>query len=352
MNASVTVATARKIEISRPGGYDRLQVKEVPLPEPKAREVLVETRAIGVNFADVVVRMGLYSSAREYVGWPITPGFEYAGVVTEVGPEVTRVRPGDHVVGVTRFGAYASHVCVDESLVFPLPEGLPLREAGALLVMSLTAWYALCELCKLRPGMRVLVHSAAGGVGSALVQIAKIYGCQVFGVVGSPHKVSLVRELGADRVVDKSTQDLWAEARAFAPEGFDVVLDANGVETLKKSYAALRPTGRLIVYGFHSMLSPGRAKPNWLKLVWEFVRMPRFSPLQLTDDNRAVLAFNLSYLFDRQEEMQEGVTQILQWVREGKLRVPCVSEYPLDEVGQAHAALQSGQTRGKLVLVP
>jgi len=171
----------------------------------------------------------------------------------------------------------------------------------------------------------LLVHSAAGGVGSALVQIGKIYGCEVLGVVGSPHKVSLVQELGADRVVDKSSQDLWAEAKQFAPEGFDVVLDANGVETLRKSYASLRPTGRLVIYGFHSMLSPGRAKPNWLKLVWDFVRMPRFNPLRLTDDNRAVLAFNLSYLFDRTDEIQEGVGQILGWVRAGKLRATCVS---------------------------
>lgn len=352
MNASLTMNTSHTIEVRRPGGFERLELKETQLPRPGRHQVVVETRSIGVNFADCVVRMGLYASAREYVGWPIVPGFEFSGLVTEVGEGVSRVRVGDRVLGLTRFGAYAKHVCTDEDVVFPLPEELALREAGGLLVMALTAWYALCELCKLRPGMRLLVHSAAGGVGSALVQIAKIFDCSVLGVVGSEHKVQLVRELGADLVVDKSHENLWAEAKRFAPDGFDVVLDANGVETLRKSYAALRPAGRLVVYGFHTMLSPGRGRPSWLKLAWNFLRLPRYSPLALTNDNRSVLAFNLSYLFDRREEIQEGVGQILDWVRQGKLRVPHVTEYRFEDVARAHADLQSGKTRGKLVLVP
>lgn len=351
MNAVVQVDTARRIEVNRPGGFQSLVLREITRPKPNPRQVLVETQSIGVNFADCVVRMGLYSSARQF-GFPITPGFEFAGVVSEVGDAVGRVRPGDRVLGITQFGAYASHVCVDEDFVFPVPDNMSVTEAGALLVMSLTARYALCELCKLRPGMKVLVHSAAGGVGSALVQIAKIHGCSVLGVVGSGHKVDLVRQLGADEVVDKRAQDLWSEARRFAPEGFDVVLDANGVATLRQSYKALRPTGRLIIYGFHTMLSPGWGRPNWAKLAWDFVRLPRFNPLRLTDDNKAVMAFNLSYLFDRREEIQEGVGSILDWVQQGKLKVPCVAEYPFEEAGRAHADLQSGQTRGKLVLVP
>jgi synaptic vesicle membrane protein VAT-1 len=352
MNASLTVDTARKIEVRRPGGFDKLELKETSRPRPEPQQVVVETRAVGVNFADCVVRMGLYPSAQEYVGWPITPGFEFSGIVSEVGEKVSRVQPGDRVLGVTRFGAYTSHACTDEDLVFPLPDNLSFSEAGGLLVVSLTAWYALGELCKLRPGMRLLVHSAAGGVGSALVQIGKIHGCSVMGVVGSAHKVPLVRELGADHVVDKSAQNLWEEARRFAPEGFDVVLDANGAATMKRSYGALRPTGRLVIYGFHTMLSPGRGKPNWLKLAWDYVRLPRINPLHLTNDNRSVLAFNLSYLFDRREEIQEGVGQILEWVRQGSLRVPRVAEYGFDEVAKAHADLQSGKTQGKLVLVP
>ncbi len=342
----------QKVVIRRPGGFDRLEIVSEPDPVPGPGEVLIESAAIGVNFADCVVRMGLYKSAKEFVGWPITPGFEVSGTVRAVGPGVTRFAVGARVVGLMRFGAYASVVTVPENQVFAVPERLSFEEAGALPVASLTAWYALCELAKLRPGMSLLVHSAAGGVGSALVQIAKIHGCRVFGVVGSAHKVELVRSLGADVVVDKSRQDLWAEARKFAPGGFDVVLDANGVETLRKSYRALAPAGRLVVYGFHTMLSRGSGRRNWLKLAWTFLRTPRFDPLDMTDQNRAVLAFNLSYLFSRTDELPAILEQLVGWVNSGQLRVPSVKAYPLERVADAQRDLQSGTTTGKLVLVP
>lgn len=343
---------SQKVLVRRAGGFERLELVPEPLPVPGPREVLVASESIGVNFADCVVRMGLYPSAKEYVGWPITPGFELAGRVVAVGSEVTRLRVGARVLAVVRFGAYATEVVAPEEQVFELPDSLSTSEAGGFAVASLTAWYALSELCKLRPGMNLLVHSAAGGVGGALVQMAKIHGCRVLGVVGSPHKVEYVRALGADHVVDKSATSLWDEARRFAPGGFDVVLDANGVETLKQSYRALAPAGRLVVYGFHSMLSRGSGRRNWLKLAWTFLRTPRFDPLQMTDGNRSVLAFNLSYLFSRTDELPAIMAELLGWVGKGQLRVPEVTEYDFERVRDAHRDLQSGTTRGKLVLVP
>ncbi len=338
--------------VRRPGGFSHLEIETQDLPQPGPREVLIASESIGVNFADCVVRMGLYQSAKEFVGWPITPGFEVAGRVLAVGSEVTRHRVGERVLAVVRFGAYAMEVVAPEDQVFALPASVSTRDAGALPVASLTAWYALCELCKLEPGMNVLVHSAAGGVGSALVQIAKLKGCRVLGVVGSTHKVALLRELGADVVVDKSREDLWAEAKRFAPQGFDIVLDANGVETLRKSYKSLAPAGRLVVYGFHSMLSRGSGRRNWLKLAWTFLRTPRFDPLDMTDRNRAVLAFNLSYLFSRTSELPRIMSELMGWVESGKLRVSAVTEYDFERVADAHRDLQSGTTTGKLVLVP
>src|SRR5215475_7963710 len=159
----------QKVVVHSAGGHDRLRIEEHPAPEPGPSEVLVETRSIGVNFADLVVRMGLYESAKKYVGWPITPGFECAGRVLRVGPGVTDLAPGDEVVALVRFGAYATHVVAPRAQVFRRPEKLDLISAGAFFVVHLTAWYALAELCRMRPGRRVLVHSAAGGVGLALV---------------------------------------------------------------------------------------------------------------------------------------------------------------------------------------
>lgn len=323
----------RKVVIRRPGGYDRLEVEEAPDPVPGPDETLVEVEAAGVNYADCISRMGLYESAKEYVGWPITPGFEVAG---------------GGVLAVTRFGGYASKLVVPSHQVFPIPEGWDVFQAAGFPTVFLTAWYALFRCAAPRKGARLLVHSAAGGVGSALVQLGRIAECEVVGVVGSSHKVDAPRELGADRVIDKSREDLWDAAGG----GYDAVFDANGVATLRGSYRALRPTGRLVVYGFASMMPRGRGRPNWLKLGWDWLRTPRFDPIRLVNENKSVLAFNLSYLFGEREFLVEAMGELLAWAAEGRLRPPAVTRYPLDEVARAHRDLESGTTVGKLVLVP
>ena len=340
----------RRVVIERAGGHDRLEIREQPDPTPGPGEVRVRTEAIGVNYADCMVRMGLYESAKEYVGWPITPGFEFAGVVDEVGEGVNEVEQGQRVFGVTRFGAYSSHVVTPAALVLPVPHNLTTAQAGGVLVVFLTAWYALCELVRLRPGQKVLVHSAAGGVGGALVQLAGRAGCQVTGIVGASHKLAGVRELGADHVVDKSKEPLWDRVGQLVPSGFDVVLDANGAETLQNSYRHLAPGGKLVVYGFHGMLPRSRGKPSYLKLAWNLFRIPRFHPLRMTNDNRSVLAFNLSYLFDQVTVFQEATTQLSDWLEAGEIRPLPVTEYDFHDVARAHQDLESGRTTGKLIL--
>lgn len=340
----------KKILIRKPGSYDRLEIVEEAPPKPGTGEVLVRVCAAGVNYADCVVRMGLYASAKEYVGWPITPGFEFSGTVEAVGSGVTKFSVGQEVFGVTRFGAYASHIAVEERLLFALPRQLSLVEAAGFPTVFLTAWYPLYELLKLRPGQSVLVHSAAGGVGGALLQLAKLAGCRTVGVVGASHKVATARSLGADEVIDKSRQDLWQTVHRLQPSGFDVVLDANGPETLRKSYQSLAPAGRLVIYGFHSMLPRQGGRPNWMKLAKDYLKTPRFNPLTLTNDNKSILAFNLSYLFDRTEILHDGMNDLLKWLSEGGIKPLPVKEFAFEQVKDAHRALESGQTVGKLVL--
>lgn len=343
----------RKVVIHGPGGYGRLQVEQHPDPTPGPGEVLVSTRAIGVNFADCIVRMGLYKSAREYVGWPITPGFDFAGVVAGLGEGVTSVAVGDDVFGVTRFGAYSTHVAVPVSQILARPSRLTVLEAGAFPTIYITAWYALQRLGRVRPGQDVLVHSAAGGVGGALVQLAKRAGARVVGVVGGAHKVAIAREHGADVVIDRSTQDLWAEASAATPGGYRIVLDANGVATLQDSYRHLAPQGRLVVYGFHTMFARGGPGfPNPFRLAWGWLRTPRFNPLDLTSENRSVMGFNLSFLFSEQQLLQEAMADLLSGLEDGSVRPPPIQTFSLSEVAQAHRAIESGTTVGKLVLVP
>lgn len=340
-----------KIVVSRPGGFRQLRLEAHASTPVAAGEVRVSTRAIGVNFADCVVRMGLYKSAREMIGFPITPGFEFAGVVDAVGDGVTDLAIGDPVFGVSLFGAYASEVVTPRELVRPLPPGLGMLEAGSFSVVFLTAWYALFQLGQLKPGERVLVHSAAGGVGSAACQLASAAGAHVVGVVGSAHKVEAARQNGAAEVIDKSREDAFVAARRAAPRGYDMILDANGARSLKKSYDQLAATGRLMVYGFHTFLAHG-GLPNFFKIAWQYLVTPRFNPVEMVDRNVSIHCFNLSYLFEKRFMFELAMNDLCGQLATGKIRPLAAESYALAEAPAAHKALQSGKTVGKLVLLP
>ena len=340
----------RKVVIHGPGGYDRLRLEDCADPKPAAGEVRIAVKHIGVNYADVVIRMGLYESAKKLVGWPITPGFEVAGLVDATGQGVDDLKPGDAVLALTLFNGYSSALVVPRAQVFAIPAGLDSAQAAGIPTVFLTAWFALHELAHVRKGEQVLIHSAAGGVGTAAVQLAAHAGAQVTGVVGGRHKKKLPNELGAHRVIDKSSEDLWPAAGKIAPAGYDVILDANGVSTLADSYDHLAPLGRLVVYGFHSMMPKVGGRPNYLKLARDYLRTPRFNPLKLTTDSRSVLGFNLSFVSQRTDLLLPAMQKILGGFAEGWLKAPPVQRYPLAEVARAHADLESGQTVGKLVL--
>ena len=333
----------KKIVIHSPGDYRVLKLEEHPDLSPASGEVVVDVKATGVNYADIIIRWGLYESAKKFVGWPITPGFEFSGI---------RRDTGEKVFGVKLFSAYASQVTVLPDFLFPMPEKMSFEEAAAFPAVMLTAYHALFQNVVVRPGMIALIHSAAGGVGSSLVQLCRIKGIKTIGVIGSSHKRKLLEELGCDHVIDKSKEDLWKRVEEFAPDGVDLAFDANGVETMKESYKHLAPCGKLLVYGAHSMFPKTGGKVNWPKLVKDFLRTPRFNPLDMTSANKSLITFNLSFLFGRQDLFREAMTDLLKWYEQGKLRIPSVKTFPLSEVGLAHKELESGQTVGKLVLIP
>ncbi len=345
-------AFCHRVLIHKPGNYEQLKYERHPMPDPGPGQVCIEVRAAGVNFADTIVRMGLYASAKEYVQGPISPGFEVSGVVSAVGKGTQNLSVGDKVFALSLFNGYASHLVVNQGYVFPKPESMSFDEAAAIPTIFLTAWYALHELAHPRPGAKVLVHSAAGGVGGALVQLAKIANCEVVGVVGGGHKVQEAKQLGADHVIDKSSESLWEQAERFAPDGYDVILDANGVSTLGASYKHLRRSGKLVVYGFHSMIHKFAGRPNWPRMALDYLRTPRFNPMDMTNESKSVLSFNLSYLFDRQEIAAEAMAQISGWLASGEIRPPKIQRYSLQEAARAHADIESGRTVGKLVLNP
>jgi NADPH:quinone reductase-like Zn-dependent oxidoreductase len=279
------------------------------------------------------------------------PGFEVAGRVAALGPETAGPAPGTPVLAVTRFGGYASRVVVPAHQVFHTVPGtkrtystIARPEDAGFAVTGLTAYYALFELAHPRPGARVLVHSAAGGVGGTMVRLAKLAGCTVAGTVGRAMKVEAAFANGADAVYPIDRPEHWAR-----PDTFDVVCDALGGATLRRSYRALAPAGKLVVYGFASLLPRGRGGRAW-GLLAGTLRTPRFHPLRLVHDNKSVLAFNLSYLFPRRDLLAEGMARLLAWRAEGRLPPPRTTVYPAAEAAAAHRDLESGATTGKLVL--
>ncbi len=340
----------RKIVIRKPGGYAALELIEQADPTPASGEVLIAVEACGVNYADGIIRMGLYASARELHGYPITPGFEVAGTVTTVGEAVTEFKAGDAVVAITLFGGYCDRIALPVANVFRRSAGVSAIEAAGLPTVFLTAWFMIHRQLHPQIGERWLVHSAAGGVGSALTQLGALAGCEVTAVIGTRHKRQHCLAMGAKAVIDKSSQPLWAAAEALAPDGFAAIFDANGVSTLKQSYNHLAPTGRLLIYGFHSML-PKNGRLNWLRLAWDWLRTPRFNPLNMTQNNRSVLAANLSFLQSHSEALREGMQWLLQRFEDGRLQPLPIETFPLSQAAAAQARLESGQTLGKLVLL-
>lgn len=341
----------RRIVIGKPGGYDALKLVESPEPLPKGGEVRLRVEAAGVNYADGIIRMGLYESAKRLHGYPITPGFEVAGVVDALGEGVTGWRLGDRAIGVTLFGGYTSAICLPVDRVFATPPGLSSEQAAALPTVFLTAWFMAHRQVHPRAGERWLVHSAAGGVGGALLQLARLAGVEATGVVGAAHKIEAAKALGATQVIDKSTSDWVAAAKAIAPEGFHAVFDANGVSTLQASFDLLAPMGKLVIYGFASML-PRDGRLNWLKLAWDWARTPRFNPLAMTTSNRSVLAANLSFLSAQAPLLREGMLWLLERFADGRLVAPPVQTFALADAAQAQQRIESGQSVGKIVLSP
>lgn len=336
----------KRIVVRRPGGHAALELVEEPDPSPGPGQVRVRAAAAGVNYADAVVREGYYEAAKGL--YPLTPGFEFAGVVDALGPGASGFREGDRVFGFTRFGGYSSVQLAEPARLRAMPAGWDFADCAALPAVHFTAHHALVSVAHAAPGEVLLVHSAAGGVGTALLQQARILGCRTVGVVGSEAKTAVAREFGADAVVVRGPR-LWEEIDRAAPDGLDAIFDANGVTTLRPGFERLRLGGRLVVYGFAEIMPRGR-RPFLPELAWNWLRVPRFSPLELTAANRAVMGFNVVFLTEKAELAKAGFDAIAAWAGEGRLKKVPVTAFPVERAADAHRALESGRTVGKLVL--
>ncbi|MBW1798530.1 MAG: zinc-binding dehydrogenase [Deltaproteobacteria bacterium] len=338
----------KRIIIHKPGGYGVFRFDDTPIPDPRPGEIQVEVRASGINFADIAVRLGLNAAAKGT--YPLCPGLEFAEIVRHTGSKTEGFKPGDRVFGATRFGAYTTAINSPPEHLFKLPKTWDFARGAAFPVVYLTACYALHHVGHLKESDQVLVHSAAGGVGTALLHLLKINGNMSVGVVGRSEKIPSAKEAGAAYVIDKSTEDLWRKVEEISPQGYDLILDANGASTLKGSYQHLRPAGRLLIYGFASMFSRSGRK-NRFKLVRDYLRTPRFNPFDLTGTNKTISGFNLIYLFEKVDLFRNIMDTLLKWDSNGLIPSMPVTTFAFEDVIKAHQTIESGNSVGKLVLV-
>lgn len=323
------------------GDISRLEQKSAPLGALPADRLRVDVRAIGLNFADIFALTGLYSATPTGA---FTPGLEFSGTVSECGADTSGFAPGDRVMGVTRFGGYASVIDSEPDTLIPLPHGWDFTRGAAWPAQTLTAWYALTRLGALRPGQQVLVHSAAGGVGLQAMKLARALGGEPVGTVGNRDKVSAVSEQGFDRVLVRE-KDFARQLRREGL-GFDLVLDAIGGAVQQASFDALKPMGRLVVFGAAEFTPTGR-RPNYLRAAWRYLRRPRYDVMDMISSNRSVLAFNLIWLWEQKAEMRALLAE-LQAV---PLAPPLVGHrFPFGDAHAALALLRSGRSVGKVVL--
>jgi NADPH:quinone reductase len=321
----------KAVRVHSPGGPETMKYEDVADPTPKAGEAVVKIDAAGLNYIDVYQRSGLYK-----LDMPLTLGLEAGGTVTAVGAGVTEVRVGDKVAYTGVPGAYAQHAAVPAAKLVTLPQGVSTRQGAAAMLQGMTAHYLACSTYPLKRGDSCLVHAAAGGVGLLLCQIAKMRGARVIGTVSTEEKAKLAREAGADDVILYTSQDFEAETkRITGGKGVQVVYDSVGKTTFEKGFNVLAPRGMMILYG----QSSGPVPP------FDAAILGAKGSLFLT--RPSLFAYTAT-----REELVQRAGEVLGWIRDGKLKLRMEFEFPLKDVAEAHRALESRKTTGKVLLIP
>lgn len=323
----------RAIQLKEYGGPEVLNLIDKEKPIPQGHEVLIEIKAIGVNYADTARREGQYVVKTPL---PFIPGAEIAGVVAAVGEQVTKIKPGTRIVTLIESGGYADFAIADERSVIPIPEQLDFHTAAALPLQGLSAYHILKTMARLEKGESVLVHAAAGGVGTIAVQLAKLFGAgKVIATASSEEKLALAREMGADVLINYTEPD-WEKQvlEATGGKGVNIALEMVGGEVFNKTVKCLATFGRLVIFGAASG------------------EQSRFYPSSLMARNQSVIGFFLPQIMRKPELLQPSLVELFSYLGQGKLKLTIGGVFPLVEAAKVHTLLQSRMTQGKLILEP
>lgn len=334
----------RAIVITRHGGPEVLQLQERPTPTPKAGEVLIAVKASGVNFADLMARLGLYPDAPPP---PSVVGYEVSGTVQALGEGVTSLAVGDRVLAFTLFGGYADHVAVPALAAVKMPDRMSFEVGAAIPVNYATAYHMLHHVGSLKAGERVLVQSAAGGVGTAAIDLIFAAGAEPIGVA-SRSKHDFLRARGVTKLIAREDHFMHKLQQLTNFQGVDIFLDSTS-EDLRDYYATLAPGGRLIIFGASSMVEGSHR--NWLTAAKKILSLPRFGPLKLMNDNRGVIGVNMNPFAQRApEKLAAEMTALMAMYEEGKLHPHVDATFTPEQAGTAHQYLHERKNKGKVLI--
>jgi NADPH:quinone reductase-like Zn-dependent oxidoreductase len=331
----------RAVVISKHGAPGVLKVQERPDPRLGAGEVRIEVAACGVNFADVMARMGLYPDAPKP---PCVIGYEVSGTILELGDRVEGLSHGQRVMAGTMFGGYASQVVVPAGDVIPLPEELTFEQGAAVPVNYATAWAGLIGYGNLQARERILIHAAGGGVGIAATQIAKRHHAEVYGT-SSPSKHERIREQGVDYALDY-TQGGWERG---LPK-LDLIMDAIGGQSFRRSYSMLRPGGRLVAFGASAVVSGERRNP--VSALRTVLRMPRFNMIKQMSESRTVIGLNMLSLWKDRQTLEPWIFPLRELLDDGTIKPVVAESFSFEQAGEAHRMISERRNVGKVVLTP
>lgn len=323
----------KAVRLTEYGGPEVLHLVDIDKPVPTGHEVLIEIKAIGVNYADTARREGQYVVKTPL---PFIPGAEIAGVVAAVGEKVRTVKPGNRIVTLIESGGYAEYALANEKALIPIPEQLDFHTAVALPLQGLSAYHILKTMGRLEKGESVLVHAAAGGVGTIAVQLAKLFGAgKVIATASSKEKLALAQEMGADVLINYTEPD-WEKQvlEATGGKGVNVALEMVGGDVFNKTVKCLATFGRLVVFGAASG------------------EQGKFYPSSLMARNQSVIGFFLPQIMRKPELLQPSLVELLTYLGAGKLKLTIGGVFPLEDAAKVHTLLQGRKTQGKLILEP
>ena len=331
----------QRVIITEFGGPEVLKViEEAALPEPGPGEVRIKVLATSACFTDTMVRKGAYVEVKDKP--PFSPGYDVVGVVDKLGAGVTRLKVGQRVADLTVIGACTEYICLPESRLTPVPEGLDSAEAVSLILSYLTAYQMLHRSAKVQPGQRILVHGAGGAVGTALLQLGKLLDLEMYGTA-SKSKQELVTGLGATHI-DYRSEDF---VRRLADDRVDAAFDAVSGDNFKRSFSVLKPGGTLVAYGFYDV-AMGKASSS--SVMFDFMRVSLL--WNILPNGRSSTFYSITQMRKKQADwFNEDLTELFSLLAQGKIKPVIAERMPLAEAARAHALIEQAAVKGRIVLM-